>query len=102
LAIARGQLNPAFLSTRSFVYGGKISYSLYLCHGVCLVLATIFFDPKQIVDYEPFDKVLYVVAYIISSIALTLFSYHVIEEPGRKYVMKWWRSRSRGKELVAK
>ncbi len=29
LAIARGQLNPAFLSRKSFVYGGKISYSLY-------------------------------------------------------------------------
>lgn len=94
LAIARKQLTPAFLSTKAFIYGGKISYSLYLCHGVCLVLVTIFFEPKQFVDHAIMDKVIYILSYIVSSIVLTIFSYHAVEEPSRKYIMQWQRSRS--------
>lgn len=93
LAVARGQVNPGFLSGKAFVYGGKISYSLYLCHGVCLVMATIFFDPKEWVGHDTMEKLTYIFIYMFSSIALTVFTYHVVEEPCRKYLLAMWQRR---------
>lgn len=92
LAIARGRVAPPFLSSRAFIYGGKISYSLYLCHGVCLVLAMMFFDPMTFVDAATSTKVVYILSYMSASIALTLFSFHFVEEPSRKKLVTWWKA----------
>ncbi len=89
-AIARGHVEIKILSSAAFVLGGKISYSLYMVHGMMFVLYILLFDPAHYVDDSSLFKVLYIASYLLITALVTLFSYYYVEEPSRKLIVRRW------------
>lgn len=80
----------AFLTRQIFLFIGKISYSVYLCHWLAVVFAMNYWD--TLISY--FDN--YYVGFttiLLGVIAVTLFTatlmYHIIEEPFIKISRKY-------------
>ena len=88
LAVARGRVSPVFLSSKVFVYGGKLSYSLYLCHGSCLILALLFLPPENFITHTVSEKALYIGSFVTVCMALSIFCYHAVESPSRNFLIK--------------
>lgn len=71
-----------FLSTRPMVFIGKLSYSLYLQHWLASVVMSLLITQNA-------NFLQWQVGYWIMTIALSLFSYYVIEQPTIKYRRKY-------------
>lgn len=89
LAVARssGPLR-AFLGSRPLVYWGKVSYSLYMTHNVTLWLLKALLPIRR-----PGPPLLVSVTYIVCIALAAVLTYHVVEEPARK----WMRSLRAGR-----
>ena len=89
-ALSLTDRGPArFLSRRTLVYGGQISYCLYLVHFVAIdmVLTAIWQAPEDRFDLTP-DSALAMPVVLLASYALAAALHHVVEQPGRKLLMK--------------
>ena len=84
-----GHFFNTFLSHKLTKYGGKLSYSLYMVHGMVMVifLKSPYFP--LIIKAELSERSLFVSAYIIATILLTFFCYHFVEEPARKLLLSF-------------
>lgn len=71
-----------FLSNKSMVLIGKLSYSLYLQHWLALIVASLLIGNKGI--YLSWQT-----AYWVMTISMSLFSYYVIEKPTIRYRKKY-------------
>jgi peptidoglycan/LPS O-acetylase OafA/YrhL len=78
----------SFLSRPSMVYGGKISYCLYLVHFVVLdVAATLLWqDPDKAWQFTP-GLELAVPVLVVAVFPLAAALHHGVEEPGRRAVL---------------
>jgi peptidoglycan/LPS O-acetylase OafA/YrhL len=86
--MAEGSVVNRLLGTKIFVAIGKISYSLYLWHWVCLVtMRNIFIVPPTLAEN--------VIAIIISLI-LSILSFYFVEQPFRNNTGYWNRSKILG------
>lgn len=86
LAIGVGSL-PALLSTRLLVYGGQISFSLYMVHELVhtswnWVVAEYHLDlPKAVQKFV-------VVGLIAAALGASMLLFHTVEEPARRWMRR--------------
>ena len=80
---------PNRIVARIFCFGGKISYSFYLLHVMCLSSAIILFGIPNWTGYLVFDSLIYGVLLFAVTIAFAALSYSTIEEPFLKLRTKY-------------
>jgi hypothetical protein len=88
--LALTERGPArWLSGRSIVHGGRLSYSLYLVHFVVLdVVVTMWWQrPEQRGELTP-GLALAVVPLVVLCFLLSAALHHGVEEPGRRLVLR--------------
>lgn len=89
LRSAQGQLAFNSVLSKSWaVYGGKISYALYLVHGAVLEIYMLFLTPESMADASLLDRSLYAASFVGLSVLGAVFAYHCVEAPGRKLIIK--------------
>ena len=86
LAVGVGVL-PTLLSTRLLVYGGQISFSLYMIHEPVHTAWNWALQQYAIVMPKSVAK-LAVVGLIAAAIAAAMLLYHVVEEPARRWMRR--------------
>lgn len=94
LSIGAGTL-PAILSTRPLVYGGQISFSLYMIHEPVHTIWNWAVAQYGIVMPKPTAKVV-VVALIAAAVLAAMALFHFVEEPARR----WMRSMVDAREVA--
>ena len=80
-AIATKQINMSWLEHPWLIYGGKTSFSLYLCHTAVMMVFSAIANPHDFIDASLYEKCALIISYVLSSIALTVLTYHLIEAP---------------------
>jgi peptidoglycan/LPS O-acetylase OafA/YrhL len=81
------------LSTRLVIFGGKISYSLYMVHFV------VFAAVSKALRWEPYESASLAVRlallglYLLTCFALAVASYFLVEEPARRAIVRMAQSR---------
>jgi peptidoglycan/LPS O-acetylase OafA/YrhL len=76
------------LSLPLVVYGGKISYAIYLMHGLFLLLLGRVYPVADYVDSSVYVRLSYMGIYFTLSIASAAIAYHLVEEPLRKIIVR--------------
>jgi len=76
-----------FLAKPILIYGGKVSYSLYMVHGMLMVIFLFAQPPEDLTNTSTLMRATFVLTYIITTGLLTIISYHFIEEPSRKFLL---------------
>lgn len=90
--------NPGgFLSGRAAVYWGKVSYSLYMTHGLCEIFLNRALPATQYQSASAFVRASIVMIYSILIILSAVLAYHLVEEPARR----WLSPSSHRKALTA-
>lgn len=93
LGLALTRRGPARLLAKGpLVYGGRISYCLYLTHYVVkeVALTVVWQRPDQIGVLTP-GLVLTVPALLLLSGVLAAALHHGVEEPARRLLVGWWK-----------
>ncbi len=93
-SLALTDKGPAkFLAMPSMVYGGRISYCLYLVHYALLdvTVVALWQRPGSQWVLTP-GLVLLMPALVLVSFGCAALLYHGVEEPGRRLLMSWWPS----------
>lgn len=75
-----------FLTKSSVIYGGKISYSLYMIHGMLMMIFLKVIG--DFTDESSINRARFLFGYVAATALFTLLAYHFIEEPGRKVLLK--------------
>lgn len=78
------------LSTKIFVWLGKISYALYLCH----ILVIILFNKlvaRFVSDVSQFNEFIIILMIFISSIVFAVMLYEFVEKPMRIRILKCFK-----------
>jgi len=75
-----------FLSGRVAVYWGKVSYSLYMTHGLCEIFLNRALPVTQYQSASAFIRADIVMAYSLLIILSAVLTYHWVEEPARKWL----------------
>jgi peptidoglycan/LPS O-acetylase OafA/YrhL len=86
LAVGVGAL-PTLLSTRLFVYGGQISFSLYMIHEP-VHTAWNWAVQQYSIDMPKSVAKLAVMGVIVAAIAAAMLLYHLVEEPARRWMRR--------------
>ncbi|WP_445167674.1 acyltransferase family protein [Mycolicibacterium sp. Dal123E01] len=86
LAIGIGSL-PALLSTRLLIYGGKISFSLYMVHEIVHTSWNWAVQEYQIDLPKSVQKIV-VVGLILAAVAGAMLLFHAVEEPARRWMRR--------------
>ncbi len=86
IAIGRLSLNR-LLSHRIAVYGGQLSYSFYLIHGVLLVVYRELWPAVEFADSHWLIQCLYLGSYIGASLVLSILCFHGVEEAARRKII---------------
>ncbi|MBB3601206.1 peptidoglycan/LPS O-acetylase OafA/YrhL [Mycolicibacterium sp. BK556] len=86
LAIGVGSL-PALLSTRLLVYGGQISFSLYMVHEIVHTSWNWAVQEYQI-DLPKSVQKFVVVGLIVAAVAFAMLLFHAVEEPARRWMRR--------------
>jgi peptidoglycan/LPS O-acetylase OafA/YrhL len=86
LAIGVGSL-PALLSTRLLVYGGQISFSLYMVHELVHTAWNWAVQQYHLDLSKPVQKVV-VVGLIATAVGGAMLLFHFIEEPARRWMRR--------------
>jgi peptidoglycan/LPS O-acetylase OafA/YrhL len=87
LASARGPVRWLF-STRLLIFGGKISYSLYMVHFI------VFVTVSKVLRWERFEtsalpaRFAVMGAYYLTCIAIAIGCYFIVEEPARRAIQR--------------
>lgn len=86
--IATGQffLNT-FLSRGWVKYGGRISYSLYMVHGMIMLMFLKLAPLESFIETSAIYRLGYIVAYLLVTMLVTIFIYHFVEEPARRKLL---------------
>jgi len=75
-----------FLSGRAAVYWGKVSYSLYMTHGLCQILLNRELPVTHFQSASVFIRADIVMVYTLVVILSAVLTYHLVEEPGRGWL----------------
>ena len=86
LAVGAGSL-PRILSTRLMVYGGQISFSLYMVHELVHTAWGWIVEQFDLVPQENPWK-WNIMGLLVIAVAAASVLYHVVEEPGRRWMRR--------------
>jgi peptidoglycan/LPS O-acetylase OafA/YrhL len=86
LAIGVGVL-PTLLSTRVMVYGGQISFSLYMIHEP-IHTAWNWAVAQYAIDLPKSTAKLVVLGLVIAAVAAAMLLFHSVEEPARRWMRR--------------
>ncbi|NRA41506.1 MAG: acyltransferase [Pseudomonadales bacterium] len=86
--LARQHISASWLTHRWAIYGGHISFCLYLAHAALLVLSALFANPSDYAAAAGWQKGIYIVGFLLATVALTLVAHHLIEKPAFRWVTK--------------
>lgn len=87
LAVGAGSL-PRLLSTRVLVYGGQISFALYMVHEL-VHTAWLWIMAQYRIELEPsITAKLVFVGLILVALVLSVLLYHFVEEPARIWMRR--------------
>lgn len=86
LSIGIGSL-PALLSTRLLVYGGQISFSLYMVHELVHTSWNWAVQEYQLDLPKSVQKVVFV-GLIVAAVAGAIVLFHYVEEPARRWMRR--------------
>jgi len=81
-------LTKKLFTTKSALYWGKVSYSLYMTHYVCLILFLNFFPLSQLAERNPVAKVLGFSLLLGIIMFVAMGTYKLIEEPARRVLIR--------------
>jgi peptidoglycan/LPS O-acetylase OafA/YrhL len=87
LAYGRGRL-AAWFATPLFIYGGKISFALYMVQRLWLWAVQYVAPPARYVDAHVVVRVGFLAACVVPMVLLAMGIYHLIEEPARRLMMR--------------
>jgi len=99
LSVGTGTL-PALLSTRPFIYGGQISFSLYMIHEPVHTVWNWAVQQYTIVMPKSTAKIV-VVALMAVATGLAMLLYHLVEEPARRWMRRMVDTRDVGSDAPA-
>lgn len=88
--LASRKLAAPVLSSRLFVYLGKISYSFYLVHGILLIVWRILFPLNTVINKGKIYVLLYILSYVIACFIVSALTFHCVEEPSRKKIRQYF------------
>lgn len=101
LAVGAGSL-PAVLSTRALVYGGKVSFSLYMVHEL-VHQGWNWAAAQYQIDMQPsWGTKLVVLGLLVGSFLGAVVLFHFVEEPARVWMRAMVSSGGRSKAAGAK
>ncbi len=102
LASARNHLSFNHLLVKpSMVYGGQISYALYMVHGMIFVWITLYFSASEIASYGNAASIGFILAYTATSYLAAAFVYHYVESPSRNLILSRLAARKPKAEKTA-
>lgn len=87
LAIGTGTL-PALLSTRLLVYGGQVSFGLYMVHELVHTAWLWIMAQYQITMVPSLNAKLVFVGLIAVAVVLAILLFHIVEEPARMWMRR--------------
>jgi peptidoglycan/LPS O-acetylase OafA/YrhL len=87
LAIGAGTL-PALLSTRLMVYGGQVSFGLYMVHELVHTAWLWIMAQYHVTMVPSINAKLVFVGLIVVAVALGVVLFHVVEEPARIWMRR--------------
>jgi len=85
LAWERGWIAKIF-STKPMIYGGHISYALYLTHFICLILLRRYFSVEAYASASFGLRGGVFVGYLIVMLSVAVLTYRLVEEPERRWM----------------
>jgi peptidoglycan/LPS O-acetylase OafA/YrhL len=75
-----------FLSGRAAVYWGKVSYSLYMTHGLCQICLNRVLPVSHYQSASTFIRADIVTVYSLLILLSAVLTYHLVEEPAREWL----------------
>ncbi|GLP75295.1 acyltransferase [Mycobacterium antarcticum] len=87
LAIGSGTL-PALLSTRLLVYGGQVSFGLYMVHELVHTSWLWIMAQYEITMVPSINAKLVFVGLIVVAVVLAILLFHFVEEPARMWMRR--------------
>ena len=76
------------LSGRTAVYWGQVSYSLYMTHGICQIVFNRMLPVDRFQAASLPVRLSVIVAYLAVVAAAAVATFHLVEEPARKWLRK--------------
>jgi len=77
------------LSSRPVEWAGRLSYSLYLTHYLVVIVLQRLFVQVGAPDFGLAVRLLLIALSVLAVAAVSVISYHVIEEPSRQWIRSW-------------
>jgi peptidoglycan/LPS O-acetylase OafA/YrhL len=84
-----------FLSSRVMVYGGRISFSIYMVHGLALMAFVRLFPVPEWSDDSLAVRVTLIAVQMMGTVALGAVVYHLVEHPAQKLIVARWLRRKK-------
>lgn len=92
-----------FLGSGPLEYGGRVSFSLYMVHGIALLLSPVRFLGIENAAALPLAaRVGLAVGQMVLLLGLSIAAYHLVERPGQRLILAWTarrRVRSRDRDV---
>jgi len=82
--------SSGILSGSTAVYWGKVSYSLYMTHGICQLVLDRTLPVARFEHAAPIVRLAIIAAYMAVIVVASIATFHLVEEPARK----WFRRSS--------
>jgi peptidoglycan/LPS O-acetylase OafA/YrhL len=72
------------LGSRLMLWGGRVSYSVYMTHFIVLMVLGELLPPERFADGSFLVRVLVMAGYYVAAVAAGAACYYLVEEPARK------------------
>jgi len=97
---ARGPIGW-MLSTRPMIFGGKISYSLYMTHFIVFEMVRKLLKWQDFADSTLVVRISVMAVYYLACFVSAVVCYKVVEEPGRRAIQRWAKRRKANRVRVS-
>jgi peptidoglycan/LPS O-acetylase OafA/YrhL len=87
LSLARGPVQQ-LLASGPMEYGGRISFSVYMVHGILLMAFVRFINPAELIDQAFGVRLIVVVGELVLLLGAGALLYHVVERPAQAAIMR--------------